>query len=151
MEEEGQPEFLGKSVTPFGPPWLDRMISNLFLLKGDFVPDFRLIDYLVVLMSTDQSPALDGELNNSRPLKEDLADLGVFDTKMSLYLFEKLREYGTMGFSGFEGRHYSLFESFTRGHGAGGGAPESPLSPGLQIYRISGRSYHDQIPDDPIC
>ena len=51
---------LGQTITPFGPQWLDILISKLFGLKGDFVQDFRLIDYLVALMSTDQSPALDG-------------------------------------------------------------------------------------------
>lgn len=62
------------------------------------MPDFRLIDYLVAILSTEKSPALNGKLNNSQQLKQDLADLGVFDTKMSLYLFDKLREYDNMGF-----------------------------------------------------
>ena len=63
-------------------------------------------------MSTDKSPALNGALITQR-LKEDLADLGVFDYQVSLYLLDKLREYGVMGFSGFEGRYYSLFESLS--------------------------------------
>jgi len=33
---------------------------------------------------------------------------------MSLYLLEKLREYEVMGFSGFEGRHYSLLKVLLR-------------------------------------
>ncbi|RQW85492.1 MAG: hypothetical protein EHM79_11720, partial [Geobacter sp.] len=37
-------------VTPFGPEWLDRLISRVFNLKGDFVHDFRLLDYLVCLL-----------------------------------------------------------------------------------------------------
>ncbi|MDQ1277386.1 MAG: hypothetical protein QG555_426 [Thermodesulfobacteriota bacterium] len=102
----------GRPLTPFGPLWLDRTLSVLCGLRGDFIPDFRIIDYLVALMSTERSPALDGRLHNSDGLKKDLADLGVFDTKMSLYLFEKMREYEAMGFSGFEARHYSLFEQF---------------------------------------
>ncbi len=138
----------GRSITPFGPRWIDHLISKVFRLKGDFIPDFRLIDYLVVLMSTDESPALDGELCNSQRLKEDLADLGVFDTKMSLYLLEKLREYKVMGFSGFEGRHYSLFESFTEDMG-----PAVTLQNILYLlafkYIVTGQIGHEHIPDDP--
>jgi hypothetical protein len=103
---------MGYPLTPFGPHLIDQAISLLFGLKGDYIPDFRLIDYLVCLLSTEKSPALNGQLYNSLSLKKDLADLGVFDMSMSLYLFEKLREYDAMGFSGFEGRHYSLFDSF---------------------------------------
>ncbi|MDI6743172.1 MAG: hypothetical protein QMD11_10605 [Smithella sp.] len=103
---------MGYPLTPFGPHILDQAISLLFGLKGDFVPDFRLIDYLVCILSTEKNSALNGQLYNGLSLKKDLADLGVFDTSMSLYLFEKLREYDAMGFSGFEGRHYSLFDSF---------------------------------------
>lgn len=138
----------GKSVTPFGPEWIDTLVSGVFRLKGDFVCDFRLIDYLVVLMSTDKSPALNGELYNGQRLKEDLADLGVFDAKMSLYLLEKLREYESMGFSGFEGRHYSLFESFTRDMG-----PAVSLQNLLYLlafkYIFTGEIRHENIPDDP--
>ena len=36
----------GLPLTPFGPRGLDRIISSSFQLKGDFVPDFRLIDLL---------------------------------------------------------------------------------------------------------
>ncbi|PKN88739.1 MAG: hypothetical protein CVU51_03585 [Deltaproteobacteria bacterium HGW-Deltaproteobacteria-1] len=138
----------GKSITPFGPRWIDHLISEVFRLKGDFIPDFRLIDYLVVLMSTDESPALNGELNNSRHLKTDLADLGVFDAKMSLYLLEKLREYSVMGFSGFEGRHYSLFENFMQDVG-----PAVNLQNLLYLlafkYIVTGQVGHEHIPDDP--
>jgi hypothetical protein len=35
---------LGRPVTPFGPPWIDNLVSGLFRLKGDFVPDYRLVD-----------------------------------------------------------------------------------------------------------
>jgi len=139
----------GNPVTPFGPPWLDRMISTTFCLKGDFVPDFRLIDYLVSIMSTSTSPALDGRLHNNDRLKKDLSDLGVFDTKMSLYLFEKLRDYGTMGFSGFEGRHYSLFESFAEDMGQAVSLQNLLYLLAFK-YIASGKVTHNQIPDDPI-
>jgi len=138
----------GKSITPFGPQWIDNLMSTVFRLKGDFIPDFRLIDYLVVLMSTEKSPALNGKLHNSQYLKDDLADLGVFDTKMSLYLLEKLREYEVMGFSGFEGRHYSLFESFE--HDLGQAVTLQNLLYLLAFkYIAAGEICHANIPDDP--
>jgi cell division septum initiation protein DivIVA len=139
---------LGNPLTPFGPHRLDQLVSSAFHLSGDFVPDFRLIDYLVAILSTEKSPALNGKLHNSQQLKQDLADLGIFDTKMSLYLFDKLREYDNMGFSGFEGRHYSLFDSFM---------PDMSQAVSLQnlIYLLAfkyiatGRISHENIPDDP--
>lgn len=102
---------LGYAFTPFGPEWIDRILALLLRLKGDFVPDFRLIDYFAALMSTERSPALDGRLGNGDRLKADLAELGVFDGRMALYMLYRLREHDKMGFSGFEGRHYSLFHS----------------------------------------
>jgi hypothetical protein len=139
---------LGYPLTPFGPHRIDQLVSLVFKLSGDFVPDFRLIDYLVAILSTEKSPALNGKLHNSQQLKQDLADLGVFDTKMSLYLFDKLREFENMGFSGFEGRHYSLFDSFM---------PDMGQAVNLQnlIYMLAfkyiatGRICHEDIPDDP--
>lgn len=138
---------LGKSITPFGPRWIDNIVSKSFRLKGDFIPDFRLIDYLVVLMSTDKSPALNGELYNTQHLKDDLEDLGVFDTKMSLYLLEKLREYKVMGFSGFEGRHYSLFESFAQDIGRAVSLQNLLYLLAFK-YIFSGQIGHENIPDD---
>lgn len=139
---------LGYRMTPFGPQWIDRAVSSLFRLKGDWVTDYRLIDYPVVLMSTQRSPALDGTLGNGDRLKRDLTDFGVFDTKMSLYLLYRLREFEVMGFSGFEGRHYSLFESLTE-----------DLSQAVDIqilvtalafkYQALGKLTHAQIPDSP--
>ena len=104
-------KIFGNPITPIGPIWLDKLVGKGFGLKGDFIPDFRLIDYLVVLPSTDQCPALDGTLGNDVLLKKDLAELGIYDERMSLYLLYKLRTFSGMGFSGFEGRYYSLFES----------------------------------------
>ncbi len=138
----------GQPVTPFGPGWLDRSVSTLFGLKGDFIPDFRLIDYLVALMSTQRSPALDGTPGNSDRLKQDLADLGVFDRRMALYQFCKLREYGVIGFSGFEGRHYSLFESLTSDL-AGAAGLQNLLTALALKYIATGSITHETIPDDP--
>lgn len=104
----------GYRLTPFGPPLVDETIAKLCRLAGDFVPDSRLLDYLVALLSTSESSALDGNLGNSERLKRDLLDMGVFDPRMSLYLFYKMRAFADMGFSGFEGRQHSLFPSITR-------------------------------------
>jgi hypothetical protein len=141
-------KFLGKPITPYGPVWLDKIIRSILQLKGDFIPDFRLIDYFVALMSTDQSPALDGTLDNGARLKKDLADLGIFDTRMSLYLLYRLREFDTMGFSGFEGRYYSLFLSLEGDMGRA--ADLQTLVNALAFkYIAEGNVTHSHIPDDP--
>jgi hypothetical protein len=101
----------GKPITPFGPAWIDRSLARGLHLKGDFVTDFRLVDYLACLMSTRTSGALDGTLGSGAKLKTDLTSLGTFHTAMPLYLLYRLRRYEDLGFSGFEGRHYSQFES----------------------------------------
>ncbi len=141
-------DICGQSVTPFGPEWLDRGLARLFGLKGDFVADFRLIDYLVALMSTDESPALDGQSDNDIRLKNDLGDMGVFDPCMPLYMLYRARRFHTIGFSGFEGRHYSLFESLTR---------DMARAADLQLlitalaykYIFKGDLTHADIPDHP--
>jgi hypothetical protein len=147
-QRKAQMNVLRQTLTPFGPPWLDSTLSALFGLRGDFIPDFRLIDYLVALRSTEQSPALDGTLNNHDRLKADLSELGEFDKRMSLYLFIKLRECAIMGFSGFEGRSYSLFHSF-----AGDMAPAVDLQNLLNAlafkYIAEGKVTHSHIPDNP--
>ena len=135
-------------VTPSGVPWLDTMVGRVFGLKGDMVPDFRLIDYLVCLMSTYSSPALNGRYGNTVSLKQDLADLGIFHTKMSLYLLYKLREFDVMGFSGFEGRHYSLFESFREDMGRACSLQNFVTALAFK-YIVSGELTHHTIPDDP--
>jgi hypothetical protein len=141
-------KILGHPMTPFGPTWLDRGLGAVFRLRGDFVPDFRLIDYLVALMSTDQSPALDGRLGNGTRLKKDLADLGVFDERMALYLPYRLREFAAMGFSGFEGRHYSLFENLE--HDMGRAVDLQILVTALAFkYIAQGALDHADIPDGP--
>ena len=139
---------MGQPVTPFGPPWIDKMVSGVFRLKGDFVPDYRLVDYLICLMSTPQSPALNGRVGNSDKLKRDLAELGVFDSQMSLYLLYKLREFGVMGFSGFEGRHYSQFDSLREDLGR---ATDLQMLINALAFKLmaTGSLTHAEIPDDP--
>ncbi len=137
----------GQPLTPFGPPALDAFISRAFGLKGDYVPDYRLVDYLVCLLSTDRSPALNGQPGNTDLLRRDLADMGVFDEQMSVYLLYKQREFAKMGFSGFEGRHYSLFERFT---GDMGPAAELQTLITALAYKYMAQGVdHRRIPDDP--
>lgn len=137
----------GQPVTPFGPQLLDRIVSSLFGLKGDFVPDYRLIDYLVCLLSTEQSPGLSGQAGNTDRLRRDLADMGVFDEQMSVYLLYKQREFAKMGFSGFEGRHYSLFENF--GDDMGRAADMQTLITALAYKYMALGTTHAHIPDTP--
>jgi hypothetical protein len=147
-QKKARLSIFGRPLTPFGPVWLDRMVSSLFHLKGDFLPDFRLINYLVCLMSTVRSPALDGTLGNCNRLRGDLADMGVFDNQMSVYLLYKLREYEAIGFSGFEGRHYSLFENLE--DDMGGACDLQTLVTALAFkYLAEGKFSHAHIPDDP--
>ena len=139
---------LGQPVTPFGPTWIDRNISRLLRLKGDFMVDFRLLDYLACLMSTQTSGALNGEIGSAARLKNDLTSMGTFHAAMPLYLLYRLRRYDDMGFSGFEGRHYSQFESLAEdlGHAASLQVLLSALA--LQyIFREGIR--HRDIPDTP--
>ncbi len=137
----------GQPLTPFGPQVLDKLVSRIFRLKGDFVPDYRLIDYLVCLMSTEHSPGLDGEIGNSDRLRNDLADMGVFDEQMSVYLLYKQREFAKMGFSGFEGRYYSLFGNFADDMGRA--ADLQTLITALAHQYMALGMTHAQIPDSP--
>jgi hypothetical protein len=140
---------LGHALTPWGPRRADRWLGRLLGLRGDWVPDFRLLDYLAALMSTHRSPALDGSLGNSARLKGDLEDLGVFDARMSLYLLMKAREFDGIGFCGFEGRYYSVFPSL-----------RDDMAPAIDLqmlitalafkYMAEGTVEHHDIPDDPV-
>jgi hypothetical protein len=141
-------KIFGQPITPLGPVWMDRLLSAVFGLRGDLVPDHRLIDYLVSLLSTDQSPGLDGTLGNDVRLKKDLAEMGVFDEHMSVYLLYKLRSFAAMGFSGFEGRQYSQFDSLIDDFGDA--ATLQALVTALAYRYIAGGSVtHRDIPDDP--
>ncbi|MBI1355473.1 MAG: hypothetical protein GC160_14095 [Acidobacteria bacterium] len=138
----------GHPFCPLGPAWIDRAMAGAFGLKGDFIPDFRLIDYLVAPMSTERSPALDGSLGNEARLLEDLDHLGVFDARMSLYLLYRLRDRRTKGYSGFEGRYYSLFESY-RGDMAQAVNLQHLVTALAYRYVASGAVTHGHIPDRP--
>ncbi|MCF8035077.1 MAG: hypothetical protein K9K66_15170 [Desulfarculaceae bacterium] len=140
--------FLGLRLTPFGPPWLDNMLARGLGLGGDFVGDFRLLDYLVAVMSSHAAPALDGLPGNHERLKQDLAQQGLFDPCMPMYLLYRQREFEALGFSGFEGRHYSLFAGL-----------QQDLAPAAELQRLvtalalvqiaRGRLTMGHIPDGP--
>ncbi len=140
--------FFGYRLTPFGPQWIDRLLSTVFRLRGDWVADFRLIDYLASVMSTERSPAFDGSLGSGERLKRDLADLGIFDSKMSLYVLYRLREFDKMGYTGFEGRYYSLFESLSEDLAPAVGLQALVTALAFK-YQAQGRMTHAHIPDGP--
>jgi hypothetical protein len=113
-KEKSNLQVFGHAVTPYGPQRLDNVVARLFRLRGDFVPDYRLLSYPVAWLSTDQSSALDGHYGNVPKLASELEELGVLDQRLSFYMPLRLREFACMGFSGFEGRYYSLFPSYHR-------------------------------------
>lgn len=139
----------GYPLTPMGPMKLDQAISRILGLKGDLVPDFRLIDYLVCLLSTEQSPALNGQEGNDIRLRQNLANMGVFDQRMALYLFYRLRQYQSMGFSGFEGRYYSLFHRFMKDMGPAVSLQQLITAFACQSI-IDQKITHRHIPDSPV-
>jgi len=139
---------IGAPFSPTGNPTADALLARAFRLRGDWVTDFRLVDYLVACASTNTSPALDGTAGNQERLKCDLHDLGIFDERMSLYLPWKLRETRHAGYCGFEARHYSLFSSLE-----GDMAPAVDLQRLVTLYAMDriarGTVSHDDIPDTP--
>jgi hypothetical protein len=141
-------KFFGHAMTPFGPEWLDRTVARLLGFKGDYVSDFRLLDYLVALLSTDESPALDGRLESDQRLLIDLENMGAFHHRMPLYLLCRLRRYHTMGFSGFEARTFSLFENFIGDMGAAVDLYNLVTLLAFK-YILQGRYTHQTIPDSP--
>ena len=141
-------KFCGHAMTPFGPEWLDRATARVLGLKGDYVADLRLLDYLVALLSTDESPALDGRLGGDQRLRIDLENMGVFHRNMPLYLLCRLRQYRSMGFSGYEARYFSLFENMVDDMGA---ACDLHLLVTLLAYKyiFQQKVSHRSIPDSP--
>jgi hypothetical protein len=73
--------------------------------------------------------------------------MGVFDEQMSVYLLYKQREFAKMGFSGFEGRYYSLFENF--GDDMGRAADLQTLLTALAYKYMALGTTHAHIPDAP--
>jgi hypothetical protein len=140
--------FLGKTVTPFGPRWLDTTLAKILRLKGDLVPDFRLIDYLVTLLSTETNPGLNGMPGNHERLKEDLGEMGIFDSRMAIYLPYRQRIFAASGYAGFEGRSYSLFHSLHEDM-AEAVDMQNLITALACRYIIEGKINHHDIPDQP--
>lgn len=140
--------FLGRTLTPFGPRWLDDTVAAVLRLKGDTVPDFRLIDYLVTLLSTETGPALNGMVGNQERLKNELTEMGVFDSTMSIYLPYRQRYFQLAGYSGFEGRSYSLFHSLKTDM-ADAVDMQGLITALASRYVLRGKIKHYDIPDRP--
>ncbi len=100
--------------TACGPAWWNKAMGRVLGLKGDYVQDMRLLDYFVALPGNLDYPLLDGQLGNGERAIHELDKQGIYNRNMTLYLPYRLREVARMGFSGFEGRHYSVFESLTQ-------------------------------------
>jgi hypothetical protein len=146
-KEKAKLKILGRPATPYGPEWLDDAIAKLFGLRGDLVPDYRLLNYPVAWLSTEHASALDGEPGNTSRLAAELDQLGIVDRRMSFYMPLRLRQMATCGYSGFEARYYSLFPSYDRDM-----APAVDLQQLLlaAAYRMAleGSVRHEDIPDD---
>ncbi len=140
--------FLGQTFTPFGPRAIDQLLARCLRLHGDLVPDFRLIDYLVTLLSTETCPALNGQTGNHTRLRQELAELGVFDDRMAMYLLYRQREFSAIGYSGFEGRSYSLFPSLLSDM-AGAVDLQNLITALAYRYIIEEHVRHRDIPDQP--
>ena len=147
-KEKANLSLCGRPLTPFGPRWLDTIVAKLFRLRGDCVPDARLLTYPVAWLASEDASALDGTDGNIRRLSSELDELGIVDKRMSFYLPLRLRERQRDGYSGFEARYYSLFPSYDRDM-----APAANLQQFLLAlsYRLAleGKVTHEQIPDDP--
>ncbi len=139
-----------RPITPFGPVWLDSTIRAVFGLRGDYVPDWRLLDYLVCLMSTEGCPALDGTPGNQERLSKDLMHLGVFHEKMPLYLFCRQRIQSVMGYAGFESRFFSLFENINDDLGHAANLKQLVLLMAMRLV-ATGRVTRRSIPDIPFA
>ncbi len=146
-KEKAQLNACGHALTPYGPHWLDHIIAKLFRLRGDCVPDARLLTYPVAWLATEHASALDGNEGNIRRLSRELDELGIVDHRMSFYMPLRLREQGRDGYSGFEARYYSLFPSYDQDM-----APAASLQQFLLAlsYRMAleGEISHEDVPDD---
>jgi hypothetical protein len=147
-KEKAKLKVLGRSATPYGPVWLDNTISGIFRLRGDLVPDYRLLNYPVAWLSTEHASALDGEPGNIARLAAELDQLGIVDRRMSFYMPLRLRQLQTAGYSGFEARYYSLFPSFDRDMVPATDLQQLLLAAAYQMA-LQGAVVHEQIPDDP--
>jgi hypothetical protein len=147
-KEKANLGILGRPATPYGPVWLDACIAKLFRLRGDLLPDYRLLNYPVAWLATEHASALDGEPGNSQRLATELDQLGIVDRRMSFYMPLRLREIEMVGYSGFEARYYSLLPSYDRDMAPGVDLQQLLLA---AAYHMALREQftHEDIPDDP--
>lgn len=138
----------GHRFSPVGPLWIDKIIENLLMLKGDYIPDYRIIDYFVSILSTETAGGLDGKLGNQLKLKKELQEMGVFDERLAFYSLYRGRFSSINGYTGFEGRFYSCFYDLFN---------DTKHSANLQTlftslaykYIKNGTFKHSDIPDEP--
>ncbi len=147
-KEKAHMRRLGRVTTPYGPHGLDNLRATLFGLRGDLVPDFRLLNYPVAWLATEESSALDGTQGNVTRLVAELDELGVVDRRLAFYMPLRLREFNKVGFSGFEGRYYSLFPGFQCDMAQAASLQQLLLMIAYQLA-LSGTVKAENIPDDP--
>jgi hypothetical protein len=147
-KEKADMRVLGRTFTPYGPHEMDSFFARLFRLRGDLVPDYRLLNYPVAWLATEQASALDGEPGNVRRLVSELDELGIVDRRLAFYMPLRLREFSRMGFAGFEGRFYSLFPTFGRDMALATSLQQLLLMTAYQFV-LDGSIRADDIPDDP--
>jgi len=147
-KEKADMRILGRTFTPYGPHGMDSFFARVFRLRGDLVPDYRLLNYPVAWLATEQASALDGEPGNIKRLVSELDQLGIVDRRLAFYMPLRLREFSRMGFSGFEGRYYSLFPTFGRDMGLATSLQQMLLMTAYQ-FALDGSIRAEDIPDDP--
>lgn len=147
-KEKASTRALGKPVTPYGPHGIDSFRARIFGLRGDLVPDYRLLNYPVAWLATEHSSALDGTPGNVSRLVAELDELGIVDKRLAFYMPLRLREFNRMGFSGFEGRYYSLFPTFHHDMAQAADLQQLLLMISYQLALNGVVAPHD-IPDDP--
>ncbi len=147
-KEKAQLRLCGRPLTPYGPRSIDALIAKLFRLRGDCVPDARLLTYPVAWLATEQRSALDGTAGNIQHLSAELDELGIVDRRMSFYMPLRLRERARDGYSGFEARYYSLFPSYDRDMAPAAGLQQFLLALSYRLA-LHGHVSHPEIPDDP--
>lgn len=147
-KEKAQLRLCGHPLTPYGPRAFDHVVAKLFKLRGDCVPDARLLTYPVAWLATERSSALDGTAGNIQRLSLELDELGIVDQRMSFYMPLRLREQHRDGYCGFEARYYSLFPSSDRDMAPAAGLQQFLLA---LAYRMALQQEvtHEDIPDDP--
>jgi hypothetical protein len=147
-KEKAQLRIFGHPLTPYGPRRLDNMVSRVFRLRGDCVPDARLLTYPVAWLATAQASALDGTVGNVSRLSSELDELGIVDRRMSFYMPLRLREGLSDGYSGFEARYYSLFPSYDKDMQPAADLQQFLLALACRMALL-GEVEHGEIPDDP--